>query len=163
MLVDHLQNNDTTNRSTLLICPVAMTIGLLQMTQWTSTSALRHLWHVPDRSMIVLGVLYLSITACLVLHLPIDQLEYLLLMTVIQDRLLATPVVLHLLRIAICALLRPLSPCKMFHLVWVLQTGMQYEDLYPPWMITLVDLLKTGSAVLHLRCKSALLILRLPG
>ena len=90
-------------------------------------------------SLIGLGVLHLSMTVCLVPRFLIDQLEYLLLMTVKQGRLLATTVVLHLPRIAICDLLHHLSPCKMFRLVWVLQIGIQYGGLCPPWMTTLFD------------------------
>jgi hypothetical protein len=68
-------------------------------------------------------------TVRLVLRLPIDQFKYLLLMTIKQGRLLVTTVVLHLPRIAICDLLRPLSPYKMFRLVWVLQTEIQCGHL----------------------------------
>lgn len=82
--------------------------------------------------MIGLDVLHLLMTVCLVLRLLIDQLEYLLLMTVKQGRPLATTVVLHLPKTAICDLLHHLSPYKMFRLVWVLQTGIQYGGLCPP-------------------------------
>jgi hypothetical protein len=87
-------------------------------------------------------------------------------MTVTTQGHLSMLVMFRLLRIAICDLLHHLNPHKIFHRIWLLQTGMWDVGLYHPWMTATFDLqflLKNESVVLHLHCKNALLILRLLG
>jgi len=88
--------------------------------------------------MIVLFDPLLMTVSLPVLRLLIAPLEYLLLMTVMEGRLLLVIVALRLRKIATCDVLH-LNPYKMFRRVWVLPTEVRYEDLYLPRMIVLRD------------------------
>lgn len=117
MLADHLQNNDITNRSTLLIFLVGLIIGPLWTMSWMLTGALCLPQHVPGQLMTAPFDLLMTASLLVLRHL----LEYLILMIVTPGHPLATIAILHLLRLATCELLRHLSLYKMSPLVRVLQ------------------------------------------